>query len=546
MRPFLFAFAAILVLAAAACGERGSGGSSGRSIAPRDNIVRVNLGGEPVTLDSNISYGVPEHRVIMNLFEPLVRLDTDLSAVPAAAESWEHSDDYRTWTFHLRHDAVWTNGDPVVADDFVFAVRRIVTPATGAEYAMMAYSYLKGGEEFYRAGGKDDSRLGIRAQDDHTLVIELEDPTPFFLSLASHTSWYPLHRETIETHGPSWWSDPATIVSNGAFELVEVRPKDRFILEKSDTYWDRRNVRLDGIVYRFIESEQSEVAAYEAGDIDITNSIPNREAKELLGRPDAFVGPKLGIYYFVFNVSRPPFDDPALRRAVSLVVNRDLIVERIMRRGERPATGFVPRGLLLPDGRDYRDVAGEMVDQRPLEDRVADAKRILAEAGYGSSRPVPQVSYLFNTSEAHGDIAETLHAVFKTNLGLEMRLENTEWGVYLQRGRTHDFDMKRGGWIGDYLDPMTFLDTFEPGSELNNSGYANPEFKSLLDKARVETDPDRRIGYLADAERLLVEEDVAVVPLYDYVEAVLMREELDGVVMTPLSGVDLTRAGWRE
>ncbi len=544
VQAFLGIMAAFLLAACGNSDRSESNSSGGRQSGSGENIVRVNLGGEPSTLDPNQSYGVPEHRVLMNVFEPLVRLGADLTPVAAAAESWEHSDDYRTWTFRLRSDAVWTNGDPVTADDFIFAVRRIITPSTAAEYALMVYSFLEGGEEFYRGGGKDPSLLGLSAPDDHTLVIKLKNPTPYFLSLANHTSWYPLHRRTVEEHGDGWWEKPDTLISNGAYKLVEFRPKDRIVLEQSVTYWNRENVHLKGAVFRFIENEPTEIAAYESGDIDITNSLPNREAEQLLKRSDAFVGPKLAIYYVSFNVTRPPFDDPALRKAAALVVDRDLIVERITGRGERPASGFVPRGMVLSSGEDYRDVAGPVVDQRPLEERIPAAKRILAEAGYGSRKPLPRTSYLFNTMEAHSDIAEVLQSVWKTHLDLDVRLENTEWGVYLERKKKHDFDIKRGGWVGDYLDPLTFLDTFEPGSDLNSSGYANPRFKFLLDKARAEVDPDKRIGYLVQAERLLVEEDTIVVPLYDYVEAVMMRDGLEGVVMSPLSGVDLTHARW--
>lgn len=507
--------------------------------------MAVNIGGEPSTLDPNRCYGVPEHQVLSNIFEPLARLDENMQPQAGVAERWEHNEDFTVWTFHLRADAKWNNGDPVTAGDFAFALQRILKPETTAEYALMVYSFLKGGRAYFDGGGKDPSLLGISTPDDRTLVIELEAPTPYFISLVNHTSWYPLHRPTVERLGENWWMTPGDLVGNGAFDIAEFMPKDRIVIRKSDTYWDRANVEMEEVTFRFIEVEQTELAAYEAGDIDVTHEIPNRVAEELKTRPDFRAVPSLGIYYFSFNVTRPPFDDVALRRAFALAIDRDVIAERITRRGEIPARGFIPASMVLDDGRSYRDVAGSMVDERPLPERVAEARRILAEAGYGSAKPLPRASYLFNTSDVHSDIAQALQTMWKTGIDANVAPENTEWGVYLERGKKHDFDMKRGGWIGDYSDPLTFLDTFEPGSELNNSGYASPRFKELLAQARAASDPQKRVEFLVEAERLLIQEDVVVVPLYDYVWPVMVRPGLEGVGLTPLHGLELKHARWR-
>lgn len=541
MRLVLRMLAVVLVAAAIGCGQ-GKREAAGAGKARTD--VAVNVAGEAKSLDPNRCHGVPEHQVLGNLFEPLVVLDDKMQTKPGVAESWEHNEDFTVWTFHLRENAKWSNGDPVTSEDFAFGIRRILTPSTQAEYATMVYSFLKGGKAFFDGGGTDPSLLGLKTPDAHTLVIELEDPTPFFAGLVNHTSWYPLHRATVEKLGPNWWEKPENLVGNGAFRIVEFRPKDRIVARKSETYWDAANVKLETAEFLFIDSEPTEFAAYEAGDIDITHSTPNREAATLRKRDDFRALPLLGIYYCSFNTTRPPFDDPALRRAFALVADRDLIANRVIGRGEIPARGFVPASMTLADGRRFRDVAGPVVDERPMAERVAEAKRILEEAGYGASKPVPRAAYLYNTSDAHADIAQALQTLWKNALGADVRLENTEWGVYLDRGKNHEFDIKRGGWVGDYADPMTFLDTFEPGSELNNSGYANPRFKELLDAARKAPTQEKRLEHLVEAERLLVEEDCVVVPLYDYVLPIMFRPGLKGVVITPLNGLDLKGAYW--
>ncbi|MDK2971916.1 MAG: oligopeptide transport system substrate-binding protein [Candidatus Sumerlaeota bacterium] len=507
-------------------------------------VVRVNLGVDPPDLDPNLCTDIPGSWVLNHLFEPLVRLDAKAQPVPAQAESWEHNEDFTEWTFHLRKDNKWQNGDPVTAGDFVYSLRRILTPATTAQYAMMVYNFVEGGQEFYDSQGTDDSKLGISAPDDYTLKIKLSGSTPYFLSILNHSAWFPLHRPTIEKYGREWIR-PENYVGNGPYRFKEYRPKDKIILEKADTFWDKDTVNFQTIEFRIIIDGATEMAAFISGDLDMTGQMPTREALRWRQEPEFVLGPALAVYYVAFNTAKPPFDDPALRRALALTINRDLIVEKITRRGEKPGTGFIPWGLTMPDGRDYREIAPAYYSD-PFTERVAQAKQVLKDAGYsvdGSpGKPVPRPQYLYNTDDTHKDIAENMQAVWQSVLGAEVRLQNVEWTVLLSRARAKDFEAMRSSWFGDYLDPLTFLEIFETGHGKNNVGYSNPVYDDLLAKIRTESDPQKRVEYIVEAERLLVEEDCILAPVYFYVTPVLQRLDIQDVVRIPLGGLDLTRA----
>ncbi|MBX3727782.1 MAG: peptide ABC transporter substrate-binding protein [Candidatus Sumerlaeia bacterium] len=514
--------------------------------APR-GVIRANLGVDPPDLDPNLCTDIPGAWVLNHVFEPLVRLDADAEAIPAQAERWEHDGTYTTWTFHLRRDNKWHNGDPVTAHDFVYALRRILTPSTTAQYAMMVYNFVDGGQRFYDSEGADDAGLGIEALDDYTLRIRLIGPTPYFVSILNHSAWYPLHRPTIERHGREWIR-PANYVGNGPYRFAEYRAKDVIILQKADTFWDRSSVHFNTIEFKIIVDGATEMAAFVSGDLDITGQMPTREALRWREQPEFVRGPALATYFISFNPQRPPFNDIALRRALSLTINRPLIVDRITRRGESPAEGFIPRGFTLPDGRDFRDVAPNYFPG-DFNTNVARAKQILKDAGYsvdGSpGKPVPRGVYLYNTDDTHRDIAENMQNIWKAALGYDVRLQNVEWAVLLSRARTRDFESLRSSWFGDYLDPLTFLEIYETGHGKNAVGYANPVYDALLNTIRTETDLEKRLAAMVEAERLLVEEDCVIAPIYNFVTPVLQRPGLRDIVRSPLGGLDLTRA-WRE
>lgn len=540
---FLPLFIAVLAMLSA-CGERA--GTERKYPAPPRDMVAINLGTDPQSLDPNIASDIPSAQVLNHLFEPLVRLDVDGLPQPALATRWEHNDDFTVWTFHLRKDNIWHNGDPVTAKDFIYALRRIMDPATASTYSMMVYVFVKGGEEFFNSGADDSKPLGLRAIDDHTLEITLENPTPFFLSILNHSAWYPLHRQTVERHGDRWMQ-AGNHVGNGPFRLKEYRAKDRIIIEKFAGYFDADKVPLGEIHYLMISEGNTEIASFLSGTLHITGIVPPREAPRWRNDPAFNSFPMLGIYYVGMNNTRPPFDDVHLRKAFSYSINRQQIVERIARRGELPANGIVPHQVMMPNGQDYRSLAPAYYTGDHATN-LQKAKEHLRAGGYAvdgqPGKPIPRIEYLYNVDDLHEDIAQNMQFTWRTELGATVDLQKLEFVVLLSRGAGRDFTAMRSSWIGDYLDPMTFLEIFQSKHGKNYAGYNNPRYDELLALAREEGDWEKRMEYLVEAERLLIDEDCVIAPIYEYRNSVLIRPELKGVVYNPLGNLYLARAHW--
>jgi len=537
-------------MAAAACSpdsggspRQGSNAGSGPiPDAPR-GVVRINISATPFSLDPTLSTDIPGSKVLRHLFEGLVRLDGDAQPQPGLAESWESNDDATVWTFHLRKDARWHNGDPVTAQDFLYSYKRILNPEVEAQYAYMVFGYLKNGKAYFESGGEGD--FGAKALDDHTLELTLEGPTPYFPSMLGHPSWYAVHPPTVEKHGNMWSHNAETYMGNGPYRLSEWRAKDRVIALKADTYFARDEVHFDQIIFRMIENESTQVAAFESGELDITDGVPRTEVDRWRERPEFFQSPYLGCYYVAFNMTKPPFDDIALRRAFSLAINRRMVVEKLTKRGELPADGFVPIGIKLEDGTDFRDMSGALIDVDDYEANVEEAKRILREAGYGTEKKIPRIEYLYNNNEEHQIIGEFLQNLWKTHLGADVRLQAVEFKVKQQRGTDKNYEAMRNGWIADYVYPLSFLDLFMKESLNNDMGMDNPRYDELIREARREPEPRKAFELLAEAERILIVDECAMAPIYYYSGPLLMRPEIKGVARNALGDLDVSRA-WRE
>lgn len=549
----LLGLALITLLAAfaAGCGSPDGDGASTRPArearsGPRPvadpNRVVINIAAEPFSLDPQLSTDIPGSKVLRHLHDGLTTLDADGIPQPALAQSWEHSEDYATWTFHLRPEARWSNGDPLTAHDFVESYRRMLDPATGAQYAYNVYNYLREGRAFFENRGQGE--IGARAVDDHTLVLELEAPSVIFPQLVAHPSWYAVHMPTIREHGDVWVNRPATYIGSGPFRMRETRSKDRYIAERNPHYWGADEVFFETIVFRMIADPNTEIAAFERGELDMTATVPLAELARVRQMPEYYTVPWLGIYYFAFNTQRAPMDDVALRRALSLAVPRTVIAERVTGRGETPATGFVPPSIYLEDGTDFRDLAGTLIDSTDQEANFEQARRILAEAGYGTGgRRLPRVEILYNNeAEEHARIAQVVQSVWRTQLGIEASLKAVEFRVRQALGQAGDFDVMRAGWIGDYVDPITFLDIFTTDSGNNDVGLENERFDALLAEARSETNRRRAFELMAEAERILVDEEVAVAPIYFYADPMLVRTDLVGWYRNALGDLDVSRA----
>ena len=482
----------------------------------KEQVLHRGNGAEVQTLDPHKSEGVPSANILRDLYEGLTLEAPDCRIVPGSASSWEISEDGRRYTFHIRPEARWSNGDPVTAHDFVYGLRRSVAPETGSKYSQILAPILNA--EAVISGRKPLDTLGVEALDDHTLQITLKAPTPYFLGVLTHSSAYPVHRASVEKHGDRF-SRPGKLVSNGAYRLQEWVIQSHVKLVRNPYYWDDANTRIDTVYYHPIEDQSTELKRYRAGEIDITEAIPLQQfrwiRKNLAG--ELKVSPYLGTYYYGYNLTRPPFrDNPKLRRALSMAINREILVEKITGMGEKPLYSWVPEGIAgyQPARLDYADW--------PQKKRIAEARRLYAEAGYSRANPLT-VEIRYNTSENHKKVAIAIAAMWKQALGVKVRLVNEEWKVFLEnRKRKRVTQVFRAGWIGDYNDPYTFMEILRSNHGLNDSAYANPEYDALLADAAVEADAKQRFALMKQAEAIALR-DHPVIPLYGYVSKHLVK-----------------------
>jgi oligopeptide transport system substrate-binding protein len=482
----------------------------------KEQVLHRGNGSEPGSLDPHRSEGVPAAHILRDLYEGLTTEEVDATIVPGAAERWEISADGTVYTFHLRADAKWSNGDPVTAADFVAGLRRSVDPATGSAYSQIL-APIRNADDVI-AGRKPPEGLGVEAVDDHTLVIRLIGPTPYLLGLLNHSAAYPIHRPSIAEHGEHF-SRPGKLVGNGAFKLTEWVVNGHLTVERNEHYWDNENVVLDKVVYYPIEDQSTDLKRYRAGEIDWTYEIPNsqyRWLKENLA-DELHVSPQLSTYYYTFNVTRPPFkDNPGLRRALSMAVDREILATKVAGVGEVPAYSFVPPGVgdYSPSHLDYESM--------PVAERVAEAKRLYREAGYSDDKPL-EVELRYNTSENHKKIAIAVAAMWKQALGVKTRLLNEEWKVFLENRKTRAVtEVVRDGWAGDYNDAYTFIELMHCDHGLNYSGYCNPEYDKLAEAAAVEKDRATRRAIMEKAEAVMLA-DHPVFPIYYYVVKRLVK-----------------------
>ncbi len=478
-----------------------------------------NNGAEPDTLDPHIMTGVPEHRITMAMFEGLTgHHPRTLEAVPAVAEWWEISDDGLTYTFHLREGLTWSNGDPLTAEDLRWSWERAMAPTTASQYAYQFYA-IKNGREFSDGTIKDFAQVGAKVIDPLTFEVTLHSPTAYFLELTSFETLFPIHRGSFEKHGIQW-TRPENFVCNGPFVLSEWRPRDAIVMVPNENYWNRNMVRLTKIVAKPFDDLNTAYNEYIAGKMDWLPDVPQKRIDEVMLDPDYYAWPWLGAYFYRFNTTKAPFDDLRVRQALNLSIDKQSLCLDTLKSGETPATVYVPRAVR--DYVDYPTLEGPAYDP-------AKAKQLLADAGFPGGEGFPDIDLTFNTSERHKQIAEVLSSMWRENLGINVKLRNMEWKVYLEQVRSMDYQMARAGWIGDYVDPNTFLDMFVTDGGNNNTGFASAEYDALIKSASSEPDLAKRGQMLHEAEKILCLEHLPIMPIYDYVKQGVRRSRLQGL-----------------
>ncbi len=479
----------------------------------QEQTFRINNMVEPESLDPAVVTGVPEHRILSNLFEGLTTADPkDLSPRPGMAASWTLSKDGLVYTFTLR-DAAWTDGRPVTAQDFVFAWERVLNPKSGAKYAQHLF-HLKNAEAYTTGRVTDFGQVGVRALDGKTLQVTLKSPTPYFLDLTNFYTLYPVPRWAVEAHGREW-AKPGKIVSNGPFRLAGWVPQQELVLEKNPRYWDAGSVKLRKVVFLPTDDVNTAYKQFLAGDSDWVTTVPPAQLNAAKAKPEYYASPYLGTYYFRFNVAKPPVSDVRVRKALSLAVDRESLTAFVTKAGEVPHSGFVPAGL-----RGYQGPRG-------LDFDPAAARRLLAEAGYPGGKGFPKTELLYNTSDLHRVITQAVQQMWKEHLGVGVDLLNVEWKVYLARQGSHDYQISRAGWIGDYVDPNTFLEMWKTGGGNNQTGWSNRRFDDLMEQAAKLVNAADRLRAMQDAERILLAE-APILPLFTYVNKGMLSRKVRG------------------
>jgi oligopeptide transport system substrate-binding protein len=510
------ALAGALLLTLACCARAPDAGQGPTAAA---HVLVRGVGPEPDSLDPQKARSVEAQGILRDLYECLTSLAKDASPAPGVARDWSVSADGLTYTFHLRPEARWSNGDAVVGADFVAGLRRLVDPATASAYAQVVDVILNAPEII--AGRKPPQALGVAAPDPETVVVTLAAPAPYLPGLLAHPSTCPVHSPTLARYGGAFWRPGAT-VSNGAFVLTEWVPGAYALATRNPRYWNNAATRLDTVRYLYIADENAELTRYRAGELDVTAVVPRGQLDWIRANRahELHVSPQLTTYYYGFNLDRAPFRDPQLRRALAMVIDRERLASAVLRAGELPAYGWVPPGI--------HDYSAQSADYRslPFSERLARARQLYAQAGYSASQPL-RFEVRYNSGEVNARLAVAIASMWQQALGVEARLVAVEFKTLLQDIDRRDVDVFCSNWSADYNDAYTFLEYLKSDFGINLPHYRSAEYDALLAQAAASVDPARRRALLEQAERVALR-DQPLIPIYFYVNKHLVAPRVEG------------------
>ncbi|MCH6257805.1 peptide ABC transporter substrate-binding protein [Puniceicoccaceae bacterium K14] len=500
----------LLVLVATFLSSCGPGsGDNKRDTATQKGILLFGNEAEPPSLDAHLITTIPGFRVVNALTEGLIAYhkSDDNIPEPGVAEKWTHSDN-QYWTFHLRKNARWSNGDILTAHDFIYSFERALSPQLGARYAEMLF-LIKNAEAFNKGELSNFSEVGVKAINDHTLTIELIGPIPYFLNLLKHPTWYPVHPSTIEKYGgmtkpDSNWTREE-YVGNGPFILEEWTINKIISVRPNPMYWDSKTVRLNGIDFFPINDISTEDKIFNSGGLHYQNTIPSDLIPGYKKANDPYLRmePWMASYYYQVNTEEPHLQDKRVRQALSLAINRRAIVKRIMKGDQAIALSVTPSGIA-----GYTPPQTESFNPKK-------ARQLLAEAGYPNGTGFPKTNLVYNTSDQHKAVAESIQQMWYNILGIEVSIRNLEWKTFISARENKDYEIARSGWIGDYVYPDTFLTLWQSGNGNNTTGWSNPRYDQLINDSLVEANSERRLELLAEAEKILMDE-LPLIPLFYY------------------------------
>ncbi|XMB66176.1 peptide ABC transporter substrate-binding protein [Mycoplasmatota bacterium zrk1] len=521
-----------LVFSLVACGDK-------ETETDDPAVFNWNIGADPKTLDPSLNGASDGGDVINNTFEGLVR-EFNGEVLPGIAESWEFSPDGKTVTFHLR-ESKWSNGDPLTAHDFVYGWKHGMDPLSESEYSWLwEYTNVVGSFEAVNGGSLDD--VGVEATDDHTFVVQLKQPTDYFVSLTAFYHFMPLHKDSVEAVADGMWAKTAEhAVSNGPYVLTAYELSQGLTLEKNTNYWNADNVHIDQIDAKFIDDASTAYDAFQNGDLDYIPDVPPSEITRLIAEDEQYyVFPLLGTYYYSFNLDRELWQNDDLRKAFVLAIDREAIVEAVGGIAT-PATGVVPPGFTDHEGRDFYETAGAFGIETD-DSQFDEARDLLAKAGYPNAEGFPtDLVLIYNTRDDHKLIAETVQQMWKENLGIEVEIQNMEWAVFQGTRKAGDFDIARGGWLTDYMDPSGMLSLFTSNNDYNDPNFYNDEYDQLMEDSMKATDKAVHFEKLYAAQEVFMEV-LPIVPVYHYADDMYVKNYVKDWGRSVLGSVDFSRA----
>ena len=520
----LFIFVSFLSLILLSCGDKHRDGKA----------IYINVGSEPRSIDPALNNAVDGSIYIQHAFEGLATRDKNNKIIGGVAESWDISEDGLTYTFHLRENAKWADGQKITADDFVYAWRRAVDPLTAADYAYQYEPVLNAMD--INAGKKPLESLGVKAIDENTLEVKLATPTAYFIELAAFPTFYPIRKDIIEKYGNDWTLSPDTYIGNGPFVLIERRTDDRLVMEKNTNYWNADSIIPQRLVFVLMQNQTAAMAGIKEGSIHFANDPPSSDIDNLKNEGLIHIAPYIGTYYYCLNWTNRTLRDARVRKALALAIDRNYIIKEVTKAGQIPAAAWVPNGINDTEDAngDFRQVGGDYysVKEEDFEKNIEEAKKLLADAGYSNGNGLPVIEFKSN-SGAHIQIFEAVQQMWKEYLNIDSTVSQEEWATFQDTRQNKEFVVARHGWIGDYNDPMTFLGVFLSYSPQNNGGYSNKAYDDNLKIAMSTTDQKVRMEAMHKAEDVLMG-DMGLIPIYFYTNPIMVSKKLKGVVYDPL------------
>lgn len=506
---------------------------AGCTAVERPDTVSYVLEAEPSRLDPAMTTALPENTTELQLFEGLTRLDDHNIPQPALAERWDISPDGKTYTFYLRDGITWSDGTPITAQEIEYSWKRVMNPDTASENAYMMFSIDKAEDYFNQQASAGE--VGVRVLDDKTLEVRLKEPTSYFLNLTAFHCYYPVPQKLVEQKPDTWASDAEGMICSGPYRITKWNHSSEIGMVKNERYWDVKNVKLNYMTFPISDSQATRLTMVESNQANMTVEPPPSEQERLEKLGLYHIAPYLGAYYYVFNVTMPPFEDIRVRKAFALAVERQDLITYIVRGKKEAAYAWVPPGITdTVTGKDFRAEGGDL-----LAEDATRARRYLKEAGYDAAHPLPEITLLFNTNEMHKAVAEALQAMWKKNLGIDVSITNQESKVFMATRSQGDYQLARASWIADYIDPMSFLEVFSDAS--NDAQYHNDKYNALIAKAKATNDEAQRMAYMHEAEQLLFD-DCVIIPIYYTTQPYVAQPYVKGYHWSPLGLVDFKHA----